>query len=89
MRTIMAKNYHDYCKHMDSEKITLQKERTFFMYKTQSFIMEKFVNVPGKPTILRVSTTNENVELPPFVQIEREITKDRSFASANLAKLSL
>ena len=55
------------------------------MYGTHYFMLETYVDVPGKPQILRVETNNEYVEMPPFVSIQRDVTKDREYSSAVLA----
>ena len=47
MRSLTAVEYFSNCKRKDSSKIALQKDRICFVYKTQSFILEKYVNVPG------------------------------------------
>ena len=87
MRSLTAVEYFSHCKRKDSSKIALQKDRICFVYKTQSFILEKYVNVPGQPTVLRVETNVEDVELPPFINIEKEITKDLSYSSDRLAEV--
>jgi len=50
-------------------------------------MLDHYVDVPGKPIVLRVETNNEVVELPPFISIEKEITDIGSYSSASLALL--
>lgn len=74
MRSITAKDYLDLLKNKSDDRAPILKERTCFVYQTQSFMLEKYVDVPGSPSVLRVETNNEVVELPPFIAIEKEIT---------------
>lgn len=87
MHTISAKDYLELCKNKADDRTSLQKKRTCFVYKTQSFVLETYVNVPGKPCVLRVETNNDVVDLPPFINIDREITGNRSFSSAKIAEI--
>lgn len=85
MRSITAKEYFHHVKNKSNERGSILKERTCFVYKTQSFMLEKYADVPGQPTVLRVDTSNRDVDLPPFITIEKDITNDRSYSSASLA----
>ena len=87
MRSINAKDYLAFLENKSDEKEPLLKERVCFVYKTQSFILENYTDVPGQPTVLRVETSNKTVDLPPFIDIEREITNERAYSSASLASL--
>ena len=87
MRSINAKDYLAFLESKSDEKEPLLKERVCFVYKTQSFILENYTDVPGQPTVLRVETSNKTVDLPPFINIEREITNERAYSSASLAGL--
>ena len=53
----------------------------------QSFMLERYKDVPGQPTIIRVETNNERVDLPPFLTIEKDITNDKAWGSASLSAL--
>ena len=87
MRSITAKDYLDLLKNKSEDRAPILKQRTCFMYLTQYFILERYVDVPGQPTVLRLESKNEKVELPPFISIEREITNEKPFSSASLATL--
>jgi len=39
----------------------------------------------GSMTFLRVETDNENIEIPPFLQVAKEVTGVRKYSSHSLA----
>lgn len=45
------------------------------------------MNVPGRPSLLRIETTKEQREIrvPPFLKIDREVTLDKEWTSRSLA----
>lgn len=52
----------------------LEKIRTKFFVDTQPFVLETTLNLPGKPTFLRVETPNKEVKLPSYLDIVKEVT---------------
>jgi len=87
MRSISAKEYFGFCKNKSETMNELHKERVCFVYQTNYFVIETYVNVPGQPSVLRVETNNEKVELPPFLSIEKDIKHDSTYTSASLAAM--
>lgn len=51
-------------------------------------MIETFLNVPGRPSLLRIETTKEQreIKIPPFISIEKEVTLDPDYSSRSLAK---
>lgn len=52
-------------------------------------MVESFTNVDGQPSILRVETSgdNDNLKIPPFVRVLREVTNEDQYDSVNMADL--
>jgi len=56
-------------------------------------MVESFTNVDGQPSILRVETSdyddgdNNNLKIPPFVRVLREVTNEDQYESVNMADL--
>ena len=50
-------------------------------------MIEKFLNVRNSPALLRIETTKDDKEIsiPPFLQVEREVTLDRAYSSRHLS----
>jgi hypothetical protein len=64
----------------------LEKIRTKFFVDTQPFVIETTLNLPGKPTFLRVETPNPEVTLPQFLNIEKEVTFQKEYSSFLMAQ---
>jgi hypothetical protein len=50
-------------------------------------MIEKFLNVEKVPVLLRIETTKgENeIRIPPFLQVEREVTFEKDYCSRILS----
>ncbi len=67
----------------------LKKFRQCFIYEQQYFMVETFLNCDGQPSLLRIETSKERDEIliPPFLKVLREVTVDDEYSGINLAKL--
>lgn len=83
---ISAKEYAEYVRQRDTSLTQLQKIRTKFLYKQQSFDLETITNLKDNPTFLRCETEQENIDLPPYLKIIKEVTHDDEFSSYYLAR---
>jgi len=47
------------------------------------------VNINGQPSLLRIETTKErdNIEIPDFIDVVREVTQDQNYQGAKMAEL--
>jgi hypothetical protein len=74
--------------HRDLSRPTLHTQRSCFHWKTQYCILDTFVNAPEQPTILRThwSSLKEDCELPPFVDMIKEVTENCKYSSFCLSK---
>lgn len=63
------------------------KHRWYFVYKYQYFELDVFVRPEGL-CLLEIELLNENdpVELPPFLEIEREVTGEKEYSNYEIAK---
>jgi len=80
-RQITAREFIQLGDQKDVNKKPIEKIRHCFIYKNQNFVVDVFQNVVGKPTILRIETNDKDevVNIPPFVQIIREVTGDKNY----------
>lgn len=74
MKIISAKDYVEFVRSADISLKPLEKQRSKFMVDLQPFTLETITNLPGKPTFLRVETANENIEIPNFIKVIKEVT---------------
>ena len=86
MRKISAREYVQMIKNRDQDAIPLIKTRTIFGYKDSHFWIETYKNLPNSFSILKVDTDHENPELPPFIKILEDVSRNPTYSSANLAK---
>ncbi len=65
----------------------IRKHRHCFVYRGQYFELDFFLNPPGL-TVMEIELTEENdtIVIPPFIEIEKEVTGDASYSNFNLAK---
>lgn len=80
MKQINAQEYMEYKTFMIRGSSEIEKEVFTFIYENVSYQIERFVNSPDKPTILRVEGNQEitrDNNLPLFVKIKEDITGRR------------
>lgn len=71
----------------DPRCVPVRKTRRCFVWRNQYFELDEF-HYPRQLWQLELELTEENqaVELPPWLPIEREVTDDPAFYSANIAQ---
>jgi hypothetical protein len=94
---ITEREYNRYLSMKDSSRATLHKKRRCFNYGNQYFHLDIYVEpfppaTNGRPLMILETYTTKPVgdplpELPNFVQVVREITKDENFSMYKLAKV--
>jgi len=69
----------------------IRKNRYCFVYNNQYFELDEFTEPKHLRSLwlLEIELTEENdrLELPPFIQIEREVTNERAYTNYELAKI--
>lgn len=85
---ISAKEYLDLQQLRDPNFETIRKFRYCFIYKNQYFELDTFITPRKTPDILEIELTEENdkVEIPPFLDIEKEVTGDDRYSNRELAR---
>ena len=67
----------------------MRKIRQCFIYERQYFMVETFVTIEGKPSILRIEADDENLSpsgiIPPFLRVLREITNEDAYETKSIA----
>jgi CYTH domain-containing protein len=86
-REISAKEYQNYLKNPYPGKMEVQKTRFVFNYHEQTFELDVFKGRLKGLAILEIELDDKNdtVELPPFLQVIREVTRDKSLNNFSLA----
>lgn len=65
----------------------LQKTRQCFIFESQYYMVETFLNIDGQPSLLRVETTKDQkaLKIPSFIEIIRDVTHDGNYTGFKLA----
>lgn len=89
--TISKERYESYLKTPHPTKVPLEKTRFVFKYNDQVFELDVFKGPLKGLAILEIELKNKNdkVELPPFLKVIEEVTKDKRFNNFSLADRSL
>ncbi len=87
-RTITAWQYLNQMKKKDPMRQTIQKIRRTFLWKNQYFELDLFTN-PSDLMLLEVELlcVDDPVELPPFINISREVTEELEYQNSQLARI--
>jgi CYTH domain-containing protein len=86
-RQITGREYLTYLAQADPARRTVRKRRRVFLWANRYFEWDLFVEpCPGlEPLEIEVDSLDSPVELPPFLQVEREVTADNQYANHTLA----
>ena len=87
--SITEKQYHNYLKQIDPNQYVVEKVRFVFKWHDQIFELDLFKGRLKGLAILEIELDNsvhEAVELPPFLKVVKEITKDKRFNNFEMAK---
>lgn len=87
-KTITEKGYLDLLIQADPSRQTIKKERTCFLWDHQYFELDHFITPQPGLWLLEaeIETDDEQINLPPFLKIEKEVTDDPSYSNAEIAK---
>jgi len=88
-RQITAREFVTMMDLKNKDKITTIKKRVCFMWDRQYFIIDRFENVDKSPYLLRivVSSKAEKFQMPPFIEVLREVTDEVEYTSMNMASI--
>jgi CYTH domain-containing protein len=88
---ITKSQYEKYLKKADPKKVSVEKTRFVFKYNDQVFELDVFKGPLKGLAILEIElkSKNDTVELPPFLKVVKEVTKDKRFTNFSLADKKL
>ncbi|CDW87597.1 UNKNOWN [Stylonychia lemnae] len=87
-RQITAREYIELLDQKDNAKKVIKKLRQCFIYESQYFIVDTFLNLKGFSfSIMRIETTREaqQIKIPPFVKVMREVTEEQIYETRMIA----
>jgi CYTH domain-containing protein len=86
-REISKSKYEKFLKKSHPDKISVEKTRFVFKYNDQIFELDVFKGPLKGLAILEIELEDKNdtVELPPFLKVIKEVTKDKKFTNFALA----
>lgn len=84
---ISDKEYEKYLKKSNPEKCAVEKTRFVFDYHDQTFELDLFKGHLKGLAIMEIELDDmdDTVELPPFLKVLKEVTKDKRFTNFSLA----
>jgi len=90
-KEIDKEEYENLLKEQRPDKNTVEKTRFVFKYNDQTFELDVFKGPLKGLAILEIElkSEDETVELPPFLSIIEEVTKDKKFNNFSLADKKL
>jgi CYTH domain-containing protein len=90
-RQISEKEYEKYLKKANSDKVAVEKTRFVINYQDQTFELDLFKGPLKGLAIMEIELKemDETVELPPFLRVIKEVTKDKRFTNFALADKKL
>lgn len=90
-KEISKSQYEKFLKKSHPDKIAVEKTRFVFKYNDQIFELDVFKGPLKGLAILEIELEDKNdtVELPPFLKVIKEVTKDKKFTNFALADKKL
>lgn len=84
---ITEKEYNQSLKQSNPDKCAVEKTRFVFKWHDQVFELDLFKGHLKGLAILEIELNDKNdkVELPPFLRVVKEVTKDKKFTNFSLA----
>ncbi len=84
---IDEKKYNELLERADSQRNVIVKKRICYNYKEQLFEIDLF-SFWNDRAVMEIEMDDENavVEFPPDIKIIREITSDKRYTNASMAK---
>lgn len=89
-RSISGREYINLLNQADSTRLPIVKKRTCFLWENQYFELDCFKGAREGLVILEaeLEEDDDKITLPPFLEIEKEVTQDRQYSNFELAKIS-
>jgi CYTH domain-containing protein/predicted ATPase len=87
-RPITGRDYVNFLAQADPARRTVRKRRTCFLHEGQYFELDRFLDPRPGLVLLEVELDDPKaaVRLPPFLEIEREVTDDPAYSNYRIAQ---
>lgn len=85
-RKITIREYEQYKTEVDTSIPLLVKTRHCFVYKGQYFKLDVYLGQDKAILELELTDKNQNVELPDFIKVIKDVTTDKSYRNKAIAK---
>lgn len=87
-RTISGREYLSYLSCQKQNSVVVRKKRTCFLWENQYFELDRFESPIDGLLLLEaeIESDDEEVKLPPFIKIVREVTSEGDFSNAKIAR---
>lgn len=85
---IRASQYLDFLEEADPQRQIVRKDRWCFVWRSQYFELDVVTQPTNRSCILleiELTEENDKVELPPFLQVVREVTGESEYRNYNIA----
>ena len=84
---VSYERYLDLLNELDSNKRPIHKERKYFIWKNRQYELDVFGYPHNGMVILEAEMDDpaEPVEIPPYIEVEKEVTNDSSYSNWHLA----
>lgn len=88
-RRITENRYFELLQEANPEKRTIVKHRCCFLWKDQYFELDKFIEPRLEHRLLEIEDveSHNDVKMPPFVNVIKDVTGDPAYSNSNIAKL--
>lgn len=87
---ITKEEYESLLKYADKKLKTIEKTRFTFLYKKQLFELDIYPFWSDRAILeLELADEKEEVILPPFIEIIKEVTSDKRYRNHSLAKKNI
>jgi CYTH domain-containing protein/thymidylate kinase len=88
-RMISGREYLALLQQADSSRIVVEKQRTCFLWKNQYFELDEFIQPQIRPILeVEIDAEDQQIELPPWIAVECEVTGKKEFSNAEIARQS-
>lgn len=83
---ISEQTWIELLKEVDPESTPIKKFRHCFMYKSQLFELDIYPFWNDRATLeLEISSEDQEIILPPFIEIIKEVTEDKRYTNRSLS----
>ena len=83
---ISEQTYKDMVFNADPDSTPIKKVRHCFMYKDQLFELDVYTFWDDRATLeLELDNENQEIEIPPFIDVIKEITDDKRYSNRALS----